>query len=97
MQAKNAVLHNGCEWEVIEQVREHLPNISGPVLPQTFVVKSVHLRDLPALMVSAQNVNSVLEPDFQRYKQCYGLDLQTVEPRQTLAGPAVEARRIRTL
>lgn len=43
------------ERQVVEEVGEVLPHVGVAVLPQTLVVEAVHLRDLPALVVSPQD------------------------------------------
>lgn len=47
-------IHQGCEWEVVKEVCEVLPDVCVAVFPQALVIETVHLCDLPALVVSSQ-------------------------------------------
>lgn len=49
------------ERQVVEQVCEVLPDVGVAVLPQALVVEAVDLRDLPRLVVSSQDGDSLLE------------------------------------
>jgi hypothetical protein len=47
---------NECgEGKEIEEVGEESPDIRVSIFAETFIVKTIHLRDLPRLMVSAKN------------------------------------------
>ena len=59
MEAKDLVLHNCSERQIVEQVGQVLPNVRIPVLAQTLVVKAVHLSNLPTLMIASQNSYSI--------------------------------------
>lgn len=61
MEAKDLVLHNCSERQIVEQVGQVLPNVRIPVLAQTLVVKAVHLSNLPTLMIASQNSDAVFE------------------------------------
>jgi hypothetical protein len=61
VEAKDLVLHNCSERQIVEQVGQVLPNVRIPVLAQTLVVKAVHLSNLPTLMIASQNSDAVFE------------------------------------
>lgn len=61
MEAKDLVLYNCSERQIVEQVGQVLPNVRIPVLSQTLVVKAVHLSNLPTLMIASQNSDAVFE------------------------------------
>lgn len=69
MKAEHLVLNDSCQWQVIEELSELLPDIGIAVLSEAFIVETVHLCDLPALVVATQNGDSVLEAHFESYKQ----------------------------
>jgi hypothetical protein len=45
--AKDAVIGDSGEREVVEEIRERFPDFRVPVFPEAFVVKTVDLGDLP--------------------------------------------------
>ena len=51
--AQNAVVDQRGEGEVIEDVGAVAPHVDTAILAQALVVKAVHLRDLPTLVVTA--------------------------------------------
>lgn len=61
MEAKDLVLYNCSERQIVEQVGQVLPNVRIPVLAQTLVVKAVHLSNLPTLMIASQNSDAVFK------------------------------------
>jgi len=74
MKAKDLVLHHRSEWQVVEQVGQVLPHVRISVLAQTLIVKSVHLRNLPTLVVASQNRDAVLEAHLKAHEQGHSLD-----------------------
>lgn len=69
MEAKDLPLNQRSKREIIKQVGKVLPHVCGTILTQTFVIKTVHLRDLSALMVSSENGNTMSVPHFQSHKK----------------------------
>mmetsp|Transcript_7059 Transcript_7059/g.14052 ORF Transcript_7059/g.14052 Transcript_7059/m.14052 type:complete len:213 (-) Transcript_7059:360-998(-) len=65
VRAEDGVVDDGCERKEVEQISEVLPDVGGAVHAEAFVVKSVHLRDLPALMVPARESDPVRVPHFE--------------------------------
>ena len=51
------------EAQVVEYIRAVSPYIHGSILPQTFVIKTIHLGDLARLVISSYEGNSIGEPD----------------------------------
>lgn len=49
------VVNEGGEGKEIEEVGEESPDIRVSIFAETFIVKTIYLRDLPRLMVSAKN------------------------------------------
>ena len=53
MDAEDFVVDEGREIEIVEDVRAEAPHVHAAVLPQAFVVETVDLRDLAALMIAS--------------------------------------------
>ena len=62
------------EGEVVEEVGEVSPYVCVAVLAEAFVVETIHLRDLPRFVVSAENCHSVAISEFESNKESDGLD-----------------------
>jgi len=58
-------VHQGGQREVVKQVGEGLPHIGIAVLPQALVIEAVHLRDLSALVVPAQDCDALAVADLR--------------------------------
>lgn len=74
VKAEDLVVDQGCEGEVVEQVREVLPHVGVAVLAQALVVKAVDLRDLPRLVVPPQDRDALRVANLQRNQQRDRLD-----------------------
>jgi len=74
VETEDLVLNHGCQWQEIEQICVVLPNIGISIFPQTLIVKTIHLCNLSRFMISAQNSDSILEPDFQANQEGNGLN-----------------------
>lgn len=59
VQTENLVVDQGGERQVIEEVREVLPDIGVAVLAKTLVVEAVHLGNLSRLVVSTEDGNTL--------------------------------------
>ena len=64
--AENFVVDEGCECEVVEYFSAVAPHVDGAELAQALLVKAVHLRDLPALVVAPDERDAVGVADLQR-------------------------------
>lgn len=58
VQAEYLSIYQSRQRQVVEQIRKKLPYIRIAVLPQTFVVETVNLRNLPRLVITAKDRNS---------------------------------------
>lgn len=63
------VVNQRGQGEVVEEIREKLPDIGVSVLSQALVVESIHLGDLPRLVVTSQNGDTVPISQFERDEQ----------------------------
>ena len=52
-------IYNCSQWQVIKEIGEVFPDVGTTVLPKTFIIKSIHLSNLPTLVVPTQNGYSV--------------------------------------
>jgi len=58
--------NEGRQRQVVEQVREVLPHTGIAVLAQTFIIETVHLSYLPALVVTTQDRDTIFEPHLEQ-------------------------------
>ena len=63
------VVDERSEREKIKEVCEISPNIRVAVFAQTFVVKAVHLRDLPRLVVPSEDGDTVAISKLECHEQ----------------------------
>lgn len=68
------VVHQGGQRQVIEKIREKLPNVGISVLAQTLVVESIHLSDLPRFVVTTQDCYAIAVSQFEGDEQSHGLN-----------------------
>lgn len=54
MHAHDLIVDEGHEGQKVEDIREVLPDIQGPILPEALVVKTIDLGDLARLVVASQ-------------------------------------------
>jgi len=59
VEAENLVVDKGSEGKVIEEICEVFPNVCVAVLPETFVVEAIDLRDLTGFVVAAKDCNAL--------------------------------------
>ena len=64
MKTEDLVLYYSCQWQEIEEICIVLPHICISIFPQALIIKTIDLCDLSRFMISAQNCNSFLEPNF---------------------------------
>lgn len=74
MKTENTALDNGCQWQIIKETGKVLPNVGITIFPEAFVIKSINLSDLLALVISSKDSDSTWEPDFESNKKCYSLN-----------------------
>jgi hypothetical protein len=53
MHAEHAPVNHSTKREVVKHLAAPSPDVAAPVLALAFVVKAVHLRDLPGLVVAS--------------------------------------------
>ena len=56
------------QGKIVEEISEILPYIRVSVLAQTLIIEPINLGNLPALMISSQNGDSVRKSNLQWYK-----------------------------
>ena len=66
---EDATVHKGADRKKIEHVDTLLPDVGSAVLPHALVIKTIHLGDLPALVVSTKKRNAVGVEDLQRKQE----------------------------
>ena len=74
MEAEKLVFYHSRHGEVVENIGEVLPRVRIPVLSHALIIKAVHLRDLDALVIAAQEANPSRETHFQREEKRCDLD-----------------------
>lgn len=60
MEAENLILDDSSERQVIEELGELLPNVCVAILSQTFIIETIHLCDLSALVIASEDGDSIL-------------------------------------
>lgn len=94
MDAEDAIVDDGGQREVIEDVSAVSPNIERAVLPQAFIVKSVDLGDLPALVVSPDQRDQVGIADFIGEEQQKGLNAVEAPVHEIAQEKVADARNV---
>lgn len=74
MSATYLVFDERSEREEIEEIRKVPPHVGIAVFPQTLVVESVHLRDLPRLVVASEDGDAVAVAQFEGNKEGDGFN-----------------------
>lgn len=78
MYAKHSAVDDGAEAHEIKHFATVPPHACGSILLHALVVKAVHLRDLPRLVVASDQRHAVGVPDLERQQEEERLD--RVEP-----------------
>jgi len=73
MQTEDLAFDDSGEGEVVEEFGELLPDVGVAVLAQALVVESIHLSNLPALVVPSQDSYPIAISDLQRNQQSHRL------------------------
>ena len=74
MEAEDLILDDCSQGQIIKELCELFPDAGVPVFPQTLIVEAIYLSDLPTLVVSSEDSQSVLVANLQSNKQGYSLD-----------------------
>mmetsp|Transcript_4466 Transcript_4466/g.20266 ORF Transcript_4466/g.20266 Transcript_4466/m.20266 type:complete len:299 (-) Transcript_4466:489-1385(-) len=69
VRAEDLVLDSRRQGQVVEHVGDVLPHVRVAVLAQALVVEAVHLRDLPALVVTPDQEYAVGVPNLERQQE----------------------------
>lgn len=67
------VVNEGSQWKVVKQVGKVLPDVGISVLPQALVVETVDLRNLPRLVVAAEDSDPVAIAHLECYEKRHRL------------------------
>lgn len=59
MDAKNFVVDDSRQAQVVEDLRTVSPHVHRPVFPQTLIVETVHLSDLTGFVVASDKSNTI--------------------------------------
>jgi len=59
MSTKDLTFDDSRQWEIVEQIGEHFPDVVIFVLSNTFIVEPVALGDRPGLVIASQDGDSV--------------------------------------
>jgi hypothetical protein len=62
MDTEDRVVNDGSDREVVEEVGEELPHSEAVVLPLTFRVETVYLRDLSCFVIASQQSDALGKP-----------------------------------
>lgn len=82
--AAHLIFDKSSQGQIVEQVGEEPPDISIPIFPQTFVIESVYLSDLPWFVVTSQDGDAITESQFHGYQQSNCFD-RVVAPIDVVA------------
>jgi hypothetical protein len=74
VEAKDLVVNQGGEREVVKEIRKEFPNIGVPVFAQALVVEAVDLGDLAGFMVTAEDGDSGRVADFEGDEESDGFN-----------------------
>jgi len=69
MHAEDLRLDERGQRHVVEEIGEYFPNVGVAILAQALVVEAVDLRDLPRLVVAAQQVDALAVAHLERDEQ----------------------------
>ena len=53
MYAENLLVYNGSQWQEVHDLCAVSPDVHGAILAQALIIEAVHLRDLPRLVIAA--------------------------------------------
>ena len=65
VKTENLVVDERSEGKVIEQIGKILPNVRVAVLPETFIVETINLRDLAGFMITTKDCDALRVSDFE--------------------------------
>lgn len=68
------LVHENRQWQVVKEVGKVLPHVGAAIVLEALVVEAVDLRDLPALVVAAEDVNAPRVAHLEGHNQRHRLD-----------------------
>ena len=68
MDAENLTIYRGRQRQVVEQIRELLPDSEASVLALALDLEAVDLRDLARFMITSQKEEPAGKPQFEQYQ-----------------------------
>ena len=74
METEDVAFNNTCEWQVVEQRSEVLPDVGISVLSKAFIIETVDLGDLLALVVTSEDGDSVRVSDLEGDEESHSLN-----------------------
>lgn len=74
MQAKDLVVNQGGEGEVVEEIGEVFPDVGVAVFAQTLIVEAVNLGDLARFVVAAEDGDAGWVSDFEGDEESNGFN-----------------------
>jgi len=72
--AKDAPIHDSTQGEIVKDLTAPTPHVAAAILALTLVVKSIHLCDLPRLVVSTDQCDAIWVSHFERQEEEEGFD-----------------------
>ena len=68
MKTEDISLDNSCQWKIIEQGSEVLPDVGVTILSKTLIIESIDLSDLLTLMITSKDGDSTWIPDLAAHE-----------------------------
>ena len=69
MNTEQLVIHESTQRETVEHIGTRFPHGNIPILLQTLVIKTIHLRDLTTLMISTEKIDTIRISNLQSEKK----------------------------
>lgn len=74
MSPENLPFHNSGEWDVVEQISQHFPDIGVLVLTLALICKPIIASDASRLVISPEQSQPVLVPHLKGEQQAHRFD-----------------------
>lgn len=73
VEAENLILNDSCERKVVKEFSESLPDISITIFTEAFIIETVYLSDLSALVISSKDGDSISKTHLEGNKEGHSL------------------------
>lgn len=73
VEAENLILYDGSERKVVKEFSESLPDISITIFTEAFIIETVYLSDLSALVISSKDGDSISKTHLEGNKEGHSL------------------------